>query len=129
METFDFPYHGNPGNTPEDASPSVELRGGFRFSSVPHDPIIRTYELTFPVMGYFLLPSGEPDTEGTVHPQWNIAALTRFYERHGTYKTFIYPHPFWGDRTVRFDRPFTTPQVTGNKGKVTNITVSLREHP
>lgn len=129
METFDFPYHGNPAKTPQDGSPSIELRGGFRFSAKPVDPIIRVFDLEFPVMGYFTLPNGDPDTEGTINPQWNVAALERFYERHGTWKSFIYPHPFWGNITVRFDRPFTTPKVTGNRGMVNNIQISFREHP
>lgn len=129
MERFNFPFHGNPSKTPEDRSINIELRGGFRFTTKPIDPIIRVFTLTFPAMGYYTLPDGTPDTQGTIEPQHNIAALERFYERHGTWKTFIYPHPFWGDTNVRFNAPFTTPVVTGNQGKVLNIEVVLREHP
>lgn len=129
METFNFPYHGNPSRTPEDSSSSITLGSGFKFSNTPANPIIRTYELTFPVLGYFTLPNGDPDLEGTVNPEWNVAGLERFYERHETYKTFIYPHPFWGDRTVKFDAPFSVPEVTGNQGRVLNLTLKFREHP
>lgn len=129
LETFNFPYHGVPGGTPEDSSSSIQLGHGFKFSNKPAHPILRVYELTFPVMKYFLLPDGSPDTEGTINPLYNIAALERFYERHETYKTFIYPHPFWGNKNVRFDTPFTVPQVIGNHGAVSNLTVRLREHP
>jgi len=129
MKTFNFPFHGNPAMTTEDPAPSIKLKGGFKFSSQPTEPIIRMFTLNIPVMSYDMLPSGQPDLEGTIDPRNNVIALWNFYVEHGTWKTFIYPHPFFGDITVKFDVPISIPEVQGNMGKVPTIEVKLLEHP
>lgn len=129
MQTFNFPYHAPPSGTPDDGSKRVTLKGGFIFSTQPIGPIIRVYKLNFPTMSYFLLPDGSVDLEGTINPTLNVMALEKFYNEHGTWKPFIYPHPVKGNLKVVFDKPFTTPTVTGNKGSVKNIELSFREHP
>jgi len=129
MQTFNFPFHGNPAMTVDDNSSSIELKSGFRFSAEPSEPMLRLFTLTFPVLGYEFLPDETADSAGTVNPEHNVIALWEFYKAHGTWKTFIYPHPFFGNVTVKFDTPFTIPQVQGNLGKVTNIEVKFREHP
>ena len=129
METFNFPFHGTPAMTTDDNSTSITLKGGFKFSAEPSEPILRIFTLTFPVMGYEFLPNGDPDALGTLNTEHNVLSLWEFYKKHGTWKTFTYPHPAFGDVTVKFDTPFTIPQVTGNQGKVSSIEVKLREHP
>jgi len=123
METFNFPFHGNPSMS------RIELKGGFRFSNEPSEPILRLFSLTFPAMVYKSLPNGDPDALGTIDANNNIMALWEFYKTHGTWKSFIYPHPVFGNVIVRFDTPFTIPQVTGNRGLVSNVEVKFREHP
>lgn len=129
METFNFPYHGMPAMTADDNSSSIELKGGFKFSAQPSEPILRIFTLTFPVLGYEFEVNGDVDSDGSVNPQHNVISLWEFYKTHGTWKTFIYPHPVFGNVTVKFDAPFTIPKVTGNQGKVSNLEIRLREHP
>lgn len=129
METFNFPYHGNPEMTPEENNSSIILKDGFRFDPEPSEPIIRVFSLNFPVMAYRVLPDGAPDVQGTLVPEFNIMSLWQFYVRHGTWKTFTYPHPVFGNVTVKFNAPFTLPAVEGNLGMVKNTQVTLREHP
>jgi len=128
MAVFNFPHHGNPAFSFEEVSSGIILKGGFKFIEEPANPYVRIFTLEFPVLGYFALPDGNVDLDGTLFPEWNVLALYNFYLEHGTWKSFTYPHPVFGDIAVKFDRPLEAPKVTGNQGKVLNLSVVLREY-
>lgn len=65
------------------------------------------------------------DTEGF---QTNMATLEAFYNRHKLHKTFIYPHPVYGNVEVQFHSPLKIPEGNiGGNGSVKDFTIELVE--
>lgn len=71
-------------------------------------------------------------TSGTIspwiNPRINLAALEAFYNAHKMHKTFIYPHPVYGNVGCKFYSPLKIPE--GNKngmGSVKDFTIELIE--
>lgn len=106
METFDFSIHTPSHNYPK--GDSFKFGRGYESAIKPQDPIQRTFTLKFAAMVYFLQANGAADV--TTEPEINMQRLIAFYERHQMWKSFVYPHPLYGNLTVRFAEPLPVPQ-------------------
>lgn len=127
LETFAWPYHRCRTEYPESGF-RLRLGGGYTFAAAPDAPDQRVFVLSFPVMYYYLTAAGELDRGRT--PELNFLLLEEFYQRHRLFKRFLYPHPVWGPRTVRFHQPLKTPDgVVGGGGALEAFEVSLIELP
>lgn len=128
MLTFDFPYH-----VPTHVYPkgdSFKFGKGYEFSAAPQQPIQRRFTLYFNTIQWFFNASRVADA--TINPQLNALALDNFYKAHLTHKAFIYPHPIFGNLTVKFasDVPFEMPKgLTGGTGATEEFSVVLVEQP
>lgn len=114
MQTFDFPFHTLSTSYPK--GDSFKFGRGYEFSAAPQLPVQRRFQLSFELIQWFLDDAGEIDA--TIQPQLNALALDEFYRFHYTHRAFIYPHPVYGNLTVKFasDAPFQMPKslVGGN---------------
>lgn len=125
MQTFDFPFHAESTEYPESGS-RIQLGGGYIFSAPPNGPDLRRFRLSFPTMFYYVDSSGDIDLDE--RPQLNMAVLEEFYKAHKLYKTFIYPHPKYGDTLVQFHSPLKIPEgIKGGNGALKDITIELVE--
>ena len=125
METFDFPYHTFSTEYPESGT-RVQLGGNYIFTSPPTGPDLRRFSLHFETMFYYLDDEGDIDL--THNPKINLAVLEAFYNAHKTHKTFIYPHPVYGNVECKFYSPLKIPE--GNKaghGSVKDFKIELIE--
>lgn len=97
--------------------------GGLSQSYVPrveHRPQ-RHINLTFVGMKDF------PENRATDNPT-NFRTLYNFYLRHGTYKSFIFEHPVYGDLIVRFGKTLVVPtRVKDGLGTVDSFNILLIE--
>jgi hypothetical protein len=126
METFDFPYHTTRHVYPK--GDSFKFGRGYEFSAAPQLPVQRRFVLSFPTIQWFLDAAGTADA--SIEPQINALALDEFYRRHYTWKTFIYPHPVFGEIKVKFaaDAPFEMPKsLPGGTGATDEFELTLVE--
>ncbi len=69
---------------------------------------------------------GAPDL--TFRPQLNMAVLEAFYKKHKLHKSFIYPHPVYGNTECKFYSPLKIPKgIVGGNGALKDFTVELME--
>lgn len=128
METFDFPFHGTPQVTYPPRAQPVSFGGGYEFTTKPEGPPQRVFTLSFTGMQYFV--DGSDNVDESVSPQRNMHAMDLFYQEHETWKRFIYPHPVYGNLTVRFQKPLEVPKgIKQGNGVVEDFTVTLIEMP
>lgn len=127
MDVFSFPYH-----VPTHIYPkgdSFKFGRGWEFTAKPQLPVQRRFKLSFSVMQWQFNPTtGLADA--TINPETNILALINFYEAHYTWDAFIYPHPVFGNITVKFaaDAPFEVPKgLIGGTGAVEGFELILVE--
>jgi len=125
MQTFNFPYHTQSTEYPESGT-RVQLGGGYIFTSPPNGPDLRRFTLSFPTMRYYLNGGGAVDL--TQNTKINMAVLEKFYNDHKLHKTFIYPHPVYGNTEVKFYSPLKIPEgIVGGDGALKDFTVELIE--
>lgn len=125
MQTFNFPYHTERTEYPESGS-RIQLGGGYIFSSPPNGPDLRRFTLNFPVMFYYTDSNG--DLDFTERPELNMGLMEEFYKEHKLYKTFIYPHPKYGDTLVQFHSALKIPEgIKGGNGALKELTIELVE--
>lgn len=125
METFNFPFHKFSTDYPESGT-RVQLNGNYLFTAPPNGPDLRTITLRFPTMFYYLTSGGAIDI--VKNPQYNMAVLEAFYNRHKLHKSFLYPHPVYGNMEVKFGRPLRIPEgMDGGSGAVEEFTIDLIE--
>ena len=128
METFIFAYHIVSHVYPK--GDSFKFGGGYEFSAAPQLPVQRRFRLKFPTMAW--MRDGGGLISAAIEPELNIKALIDFYERHYTHKAFIYPHPIFGNLTVKFsaDQPFEVPpSLPGGSGATESFELMLVEQP
>ena len=82
---------------------------------------VRLIELDFSTMHYM----GEEVS--SCPDEMNYAKLQQFYLLHGLHKSFIYPHPVYGDLKVRFAAPLVLPKKNPNSMSVQGFTITLIE--
>lgn len=127
METFDFPYHVFSTDYPE-SSLRVQFGKSWEFTAEPDAPDQRIFKLDFEGMEYFTDAGGA--VSASIAPQRNMLALEQFYQRHRQWKSFIYPHPVYGNVVVKFQMPLRTPKgVKKGNGVVEKFEISLIEQP
>jgi hypothetical protein len=128
VETFLFPFHVPTHSYPK--GDGFKFGRGYEFSAAPQEPVQRRFTLNFNAMQWFFNSSGV--AINSTLPTQNIMALDEFYRRHYGHKKFIYPHPQYGNITVKFaaDVPFEMPKgVTGGTGVVEPFSIVLIEQP
>jgi hypothetical protein len=129
METFNFPYHTPSWDYPKGTA--VKFGRGYTFSVKPQGPLQRTFKLNFKGgMRWFVNLDGT--INATTQPTMNMKRLVDFYEAHLTWKTFVYPHPVFGNVLVKFDpdSPFNVPEpLSGGSGQTESFTLQLIEQP
>lgn len=125
MQTFNFPYHTQSTEYPESGT-RVQLGSGYIFTSPPNGPDLRRFNLKFEAMKYFTNELGAIDL--TQKPEINMAVLENFYKTHKLHKTFIYPHPVYGNVQVKFYSPLKIPEgIVGGNGVLKDFTLELIE--
>ena len=125
MQRFNFPYHTFRTEYPESGN-RVQLGGNYIFSAPPNGPDLRRITLKFETMKYYL------DVNGAItnapHPEINMAVLEAFYNAHKMHKSFIYPHPVYGDMEVKFMTPLKIPEgIKGGNGALQDFEIELVE--
>lgn len=125
MQTFNFPYHVQNTEYPESGT-RVQLGNGYIFTSPPNGPDLRRFTLKFETMKYYTDSSGVVDA--TQHPEINMLALENFYKFHKLHRSFIYPHPVYGNTEVKFYSPLKIPEgIVGGNGALKDFSVELIE--
>lgn len=124
MERFDFPYHKFETEYPESGT-RVQLSGNYIFTAPPSGPDLRRFRLRFPTMFYYV---ADDEIDLTRNPQYNMAVLEAFYRAHKLHKSFIYPHPVYGDVECKFYSPLKIPQgESGGGGALQDFQIELIE--
>lgn len=126
METFNFPYHRFRTEYPESGN-RVQLGNSYLFTAPPSGPDMRKFILTFPAMRYYTLTDGLT-IDLSASPTQNMAVLEAFYNNHKLHKSFLYPHPVYGNKEVKFYSPLKIPEGTrGGNGLIEDIQIELLE--
>lgn len=126
MKQFNFPYHTQSTEYPESGT-RVQLGNSYVFTAPPSGPDMRRFRLSFPTMVYYV--TGET-IDLTKRPQLNLAVLEKFYNDHKMHKSFLYPHPVYGNVECKFFSPLKIPEgLPGGNGAVKDFTIELIEVP
>ncbi len=127
MATFNFPFHKVRTQYPN-AGDSVQFGNSYEFTSGPRAPQQRTFILNFAAMKYYHDANG--NVVNNVNTTTNYKTFQEFYETHGTWTSFTYPHPIHGNLTVRFAAPLTDPEgIEGGMGVTKPFEIQLKEQP
>ena len=125
METWDFPYFGFRTKYPVEGG-QYNLGGGYTVTTAPDAPAQRTFTLSLRGMQYYLDGSG--DIDATVNTDTNMSRLENFYIAHKLHASFTFPHPVYGDLTVKFSRPLDIPEgIDGGNGILPSFELELKE--
>lgn len=124
------------------SSPNTRFIGMSYYLTVPNG---NSYDVTL----RFVLPQLERDritspiwtrgvtvtrAQGSVSPTLrypvNLKALEDFYNEHKMHKSFLYPHPVYGNVECKFFSPLKIPEgLPGGNGAVKDFTIELIEVP
>lgn len=130
METFTFHYH-SPTTAYPESGDRMQFGGGYVFTAAPTAPDQRVITLAFAsgtMRNYWDSVLEAPDI--LTDPERNFYALELFYQAHKMWKSFLYLHPQYGELTVRFNKPLTTPKVLPNKpGVLDGFSLEFLEQP
>lgn len=144
MQTFNFPYHKFRTEYPESGN-RVQLGGNYIFTAPPNGPDLRRFTLSFETMKYYVVGRDEAGirldfannryiskTLGEIdvfkNREINMGALEAFYNAHKLHRSFLYPHPIYGNLEVKFMRPLKIPNgITGGDGALESFEVDLIE--
>lgn len=127
-EKFFFAPKGQVPETIQRESQNVMTMGGWTFSARPTTPIQRKFRVKLHGMRWYLNDTtGLYDT--TAEPTLNAKLLEEFYERHETYKPFLWVHPHRGEMLVRFAAPVNVPAGKENGyGLIDAFEINLMHH-
>lgn len=129
METFTWKYHTQSTEYPD----GVTLRLGNSYQYAPEPPSVdqRLIKLRFPTMFYFTKwVAGFEVIDDAKEPTLNMQLLDEFYQRHRMWKSFIYPHPIYGDMTVKFNKALKIPSgIPGGDGALMGFDLEFMEQP
>lgn len=144
MQTFDFPYHKFRTEYPESGN-RVQLGGNYVFTAPPNGPDLRRITLSFETMKYFVVDKDKAgiklDFANNKYSNWklgeidttkdkyiNMGALEAFYNEHKLHKSFLYPHPVYGNIEVKFMSPLKIPNgITNGGGALESFEIDLIE--
>lgn len=128
MDTFNYSYHRQSTAMPQNGF-RLQFGTSYVFTAKPDAPDQRVFTLFFTGMQYYLHDDGTVDgsTGAGIN---NVHALYTFYAAHGLWDTFIYPHPVFGNVTVKFKDPLVVPEgIVGGGGVVGDFQITLEEQP
>lgn len=130
LQVFDFPYHKQSTEYPESGT-RVQLGGNYIFTAPPSGPDLRRFTLKFETMVYYVGPThsaATPSVDLVKNPQINLGRLEKFYNDHKLHKSFIYPHPVYGNVECKFQKPLKIPEGNENgNGSVKDFEVEFME--
>lgn len=125
MDIFNFPLHKREYKYLNN-SDTIQLGKGYSFVAKPRSPMLKEFILAFTGFRYYFDSLGKIDYTTNANKD-NIAALTTFYEKKGTWDSFIYKDEQFGDVKVRFKQPMEVPQTMGKKAVVGDFQIILSE--
>lgn len=125
LEQYDFIYH-KVSHRYRDRSTRLSLGNQWDYVSKPTTPVSRIFTLKYSVMKFF----ENPQLLSPLERRYSADHLDEFYQRHETWKEFLFQHHKFGNVVVRFDQPLELPEgLTGADGAIQPFTVTLREVP
>jgi hypothetical protein len=128
MDTFNFPYHRVSTKEPANGF-QISFGSGYTFTSDPDAPDQRVFTLYFTGFQWYV------NADNTINATTNAAinnmmALYNFYKAQRLNKTFIYPHPIFGNVNVKFKDPLEVPDgLPGGTGVVKDFQMTMIEQP
>lgn len=128
MDRFDFcPERMVPKTLPPETSGKSVSMNGWSFSSKPNVPYQKSFNVKLNGMTWYLAGNGLFDS--VTNPKFNARRLEEFYEKHGTWDPFEFPHPHFGMLICRFKTPVTVPEAMVNSdGLIEGFEVQLVHH-
>lgn len=127
METFDFPYFRVATKYPE-STLKFQFGRSWTFAVPPHSPDQRLFVLRMDGLVWYEDENGDPDL--LTNPAINLPRLVAFYETHLMWKNFIFPHPMFGERVCKFNKPLEIPVgADGGFAVYNNIELEFIELP
>jgi phage-related protein len=129
IETFPFIFY-TP-KTIRQSVQSVEFGRGYVSTVRPFRPLPRRFELRFPEGTMLYLRTNAGIISSTVHPQnRNFRSLEEFYDRHGTWETFLLDHQSYGVLSVKFTEVIDIPDTIKNSpDALSEFTLKVVEVP
>lgn len=113
-ETFIFSPKSQVPETVQREPANVMTLGNWTFSAKPTTPHQRKFRVQLHGMTWFLNEDGTYDRY--INPTMNAKLLEEFYERHETWKPFLWNHPHRGLMMVRFATAVNVPRGKENGG-------------
>jgi hypothetical protein len=111
-----------------DSGIRIQMGRSYQFDAPASAPDQRLFNLKLPGLAYFCDAAGAIDL--TQSPERNMAVLEAFYNVHKRAKSFIFTHPVYGERTVKFNRPLQVPQgIIDGDGALEKLELELIELP
>lgn len=115
-----------PRTKPPQVQPAMSMNG-WPFTSKPKVPYIRTFAVKLGGMRWYLNSLNGYDYE--TNPEYNAALLEKFYQDHGVWLQFDFPHPHLGVIACRFQQPLEVPEAIPNSGGLIDaFDIQLVEH-
>jgi hypothetical protein len=115
-----------PRTKPPQASQVMSMNG-WPFTSKPKVPYQKSFAVKLQGMYWYLKSNGYFDV--STNPRYNARRLELFYERHGVWKPFDFPHPHLGLLRCRFSQPLEIPEAIANSGGLVDaFDVNLVHH-
>jgi hypothetical protein len=102
-----------PRTKPPQANPGMSMNG-WAFASKPKVPYQKTFVVKLQGMRWYLLPDDTFDE--VTNPEYNARLLEKFYEAHGVWQKFDFPHPHFGILECKFSQPLEVPLAIPNSG-------------
>lgn len=127
FELFPFPNFSSSGEFPEEGF-RIHFGDSYVYTAPSGGPSQRTFTVKFKTMRMVLFPNGQIDSGSD--PENNFGALYEFYLRHKLHKSFVFPHPFFGDMVVKFHKPLQIPEgIKDGNGWTNPFQIDLVEIP
>ena len=133
METFIWNYHTQ--GTKYQEGVTIRLGNSYQYAPEPPSVDQRIFQLRFATMFYYtrwVTVSGvlTEVLDDTRTPELNMLLLEQFYQRHRMWKSFIYPHPVYGNLEVKFNKALNVPPgIIGGDGALQGFDLELLEQP
>ncbi|WP_419902134.1 hypothetical protein [Kiloniella sp.] len=129
MAVFDFPYHVTPEIEYPESGVRIQFGNNYTSTAEPDTPDARKFTLSYRGFQYYVDNAGVVDLTTNANIN-NMATLEAFYTTHRLWKSFIFPHPVYGNIECKFSKPLKVPKgIPGKLGELEGFTVELIEQP
>lgn len=126
-DTIDIAYNVPMSKYPDNGF-RIQMGNSYSFAAAPTSPPQRIFVVRVQGKRAYAQYDGTVDTNAAL-PE-NVMTLNAFYLAHQLWKTFIYPHPLFGNLNVKFNKPLELPEVmVGGSGLLPDITLEFVEQP